>query len=297
MGSLTKVKQAYRKWWANKQKYADAPEPCPEELLFELLQERFISTRDDPWGTTFRIICHGYEPPLFQIDVTSAGPDRQWHTGDDLSTVGSAQAPKASLTTCPSASRLASELKQIWRSDVELKQCAPGSFPMPGIAVVAWTQSNDGHLLRRAVIVDGTVLAEANTGPMAEGPYDRTALEVPIRTADLDGDGVDEFMLQTTHDNSGIGASTLAAYKISTPRLLQVLDIPVGFDNTADVKEDSSNAIVCTADFKIGSPDSDGRRILTVGGHDIRGNGNASRFCAHGRTSYTMKSGQLSPTR
>ena len=53
---------------------------CPS--IEDLLEKQIMSsstTRTDPWGNPFAIECDGVEPT-----VTSAGPDEQMGTEDDI---------------------------------------------------------------------------------------------------------------------------------------------------------------------------------------------------------------------
>lgn len=64
----------------------DNPEGCPS--VSQLKKDKYLSktaSSEDPWGTTFEITCEGDD-----IQVRSAGPDKQAGTKDDI------QEPKSS---------------------------------------------------------------------------------------------------------------------------------------------------------------------------------------------------------
>lgn len=195
---------------------------------------------------------------------------------------GTAAAP---LAPCPGDAALQAELRRRWSVadavGLSIDACAPGRFGRPGWAIVARTEDEDGLTSERRQLVlgaDGSVVVD---GPAEPIDFRSDAAPVALQVADLDGDGHDELLEESSHHEAAVDERWLSAVRVAGGRLTELGSLPLGYDSagTADpapVTCDSTHelvpverglAIVVHATVSLGVP---GTRCLSAGTHTFR---------------------------
>jgi hypothetical protein len=189
----------------------------------------------------------------------------------------SAHAPTAAaLAPCPADDAVAARLRAAWRypDDVTVTAaCAPGRFGAPGWFVVAQAQSaDDASTERRYAIVSPDFAVLTQLGPE---PIDfRSDAALPtLHVLDLDADGIDEVVVETRHDEGGVGEAWLSGFHLIAGALAGTrTSVPLEYD-------DPRIPLQCTSQLQIAPPaitvraavvGAPGAHCLTPGDHHVR---------------------------
>lgn len=154
-------------------------------------------------------------------------------------TAAAAHGAGAGDEACPSPRRLATLLGAHGGHKVFDARCAPGRFPRPGTVISAIvgtpgrTEEQPHH--RRILVVgsDARVLASAvlNEYADATGVSEQHRLRA---LADLDGDGIDELVIEDSTSTPMGSESALAVYRARGGKLRRVLERPFASSHVPD---------------------------------------------------------------
>ncbi|MDB4962549.1 MAG: hypothetical protein JWP01_2548 [Myxococcales bacterium] len=186
---------------------------------------------------------------------------------------------------------------------ISVLKCAPGSFPNPGWAMVAWVgepadlsaeganvdNSRAARLHHFVFSTVGEVLVDSSEeASWHQRQDDEVTKTIRLESADLDGNGIDEVLEETEYTRRGYVVGTLSVFALKGKALGGALKLQTSYDDSGMDRELGTTS--CTANWTV-SDDGNGKRELVVTARSA--GGPDANKCVKGVTRYQMRAGKL----
>jgi len=149
-----------------------------------------------------------------------------------------------------------------------LADCVPGHFPAAGWWVLAYVDA--GPADAREADLRGAIVSASNDQVLADAVIDHLApwaradgWHGKASLADLDGDGIDEVMVESSLSHGGTDDTSLRILRLDGARLAAALDLQTRYSD-AMARDDEDAATECDAKVDVGPRDAAGKRHLIV---------------------------------